>query len=97
VIGTGESHSIRELCEVAFSRVGLDWEQYVRIDPRYFRPVEVERLRSDPSKAMSELGWKPEVTFEELIAEMVDADLAEYGLSLDEARAVTQRFDGRLA
>jgi GDPmannose 4,6-dehydratase len=96
VIGTGESHTIRELCEVAFSRVGLDWEQYVKIDPRYFRPVEVERLRSDPSKAMSELGWKPEVTFEELIAEMVDADLAEHGLTLDEARAVTERFEGRI-
>jgi GDPmannose 4,6-dehydratase len=97
VIGTGESHSIRELCEVAFSRVGLDWEQYVRVDPRYFRPVEVERLRSDPSKAMAKLGWKPEVAFDDLIAEMVDADLAESGLTLEGARALTARFDGRLA
>jgi GDPmannose 4,6-dehydratase len=96
VIGTGESHTIRELCEVAFSRVGLDWERHVRIDPRYFRPVEVERLRADPSRARTELGWKPEVTFEELIAEMVDADLASHGLTLEQARAATERFEGRL-
>jgi GDPmannose 4,6-dehydratase len=96
VIGTGESHTIRELCEVAFSRVGLDWEQYVRIDPRYFRPVEVERLQSDPSRAMKQLGWKPEVAFDELIAEMVDADLAYEGLSLDQAKALTAGFEGRL-
>ncbi|MGM0619289.1 MAG: GDP-mannose 4,6-dehydratase, partial [Actinomycetota bacterium] len=96
VIGTGESHTIRELCEVAFSRVGLDWEQYVRIDPRYFRPVEVERLQSDPSRAMNQLGWKPEVTFDGLIAEMVDADLAYEGLSLEQAHALTEGFEGRL-
>jgi GDPmannose 4,6-dehydratase len=97
VIGTGESHSIRELCAVAFGRVGLDWQHYVRVDPRYFRPVEVERLRSDPSKAMAKLGWKPEVTFADLIAEMVDADLADHGLTLEGARALTNRFDGRLS
>jgi GDPmannose 4,6-dehydratase len=96
VIGTGESHTIRELCEVAFSRVGLDWERYVRIDPRYFRPVEVERLQSDPSRAMNQLGWKPEVAFDELIAEMVDADLAYEGLSLGQAKALTAGFEGRL-
>jgi GDPmannose 4,6-dehydratase len=95
VIGTGESRSIRELCEVAFGRVGLDWEPYVRIDERYLRPVEVERLRADPSKAMTELGWKPEVAFPELIAEMVDADLEAYGMTLEQARTVAERFEGR--
>jgi GDPmannose 4,6-dehydratase len=94
VIGTGESHSIRELCEVAFSRVGLDWEAFVRIDERYFRPVEVERLRSDPSRANDELGWKPEVTFQELIAEMVDADLEAHGLTLGQAQAAAERLRG---
>jgi GDPmannose 4,6-dehydratase len=94
VIGTGESHSIRELCEVAFSRVGLDWEAFVRIDERYFRPVEVERLRSDPSRANDELGWKPEVTFQELIAEMVDADLEAHGLTLEQAQAAAERLRG---
>jgi GDPmannose 4,6-dehydratase len=93
VIGTGESHTIRELCEVAFGLVGLDWETFVKVDPRYFRPVEVEKLRADPSKARTELGWKAEVTFEELIAEMVDADLRDQGLSLEEAQAVVaERF-----
>jgi GDPmannose 4,6-dehydratase len=93
VIGTGESHTIRELCEVAFGLVGLDWEAFVKVDPRYFRPVEVEKLRADPSKARTELGWKAEVSFEELIAEMVDADLRDQGLSLEEAQAVVaERF-----
>jgi GDPmannose 4,6-dehydratase len=94
VIGTGESHTIRELCEVAFSRVGLDWEAFVRIDERYFRPVEVERLRSDPTRANDELGWKPEVTFQELIAEMVDADLEAHGFTLAQARAAAERLRG---
>jgi GDPmannose 4,6-dehydratase len=97
VIGTGEAHTIRELCQVAFARVGLDWEPYVRIDPRYFRPVEVERLCADPTRARTELGWKPEVTFEDLIAEMIDADLADHGLTLEQARAATARFGGRLS
>ncbi|GGI05388.1 GDP-mannose 4,6-dehydratase [Egicoccus halophilus] len=88
VIGTGESHTIRELCEVAFGRVGLDWQSFVEVDPRYFRPVEVERLQADPSRANSLLGWKPEVGFEELIEEMVAADLQAEGLTLDAARAV---------
>ncbi len=86
VIGTGEAHTIRDLCRVAFGRVGLEWEPFVRVDPRYFRPVEVERLRADPSAANDELGWRPQTTFEELIAEMVDADLADHGLTIDQAR-----------
>jgi GDPmannose 4,6-dehydratase len=94
VIGTGESHSIRELCEVAFGRVGLEWEEFVRIDERYLRPVEVERLRSDPSLANTELGWKPEVTFQDLIAEMVDADLQAHGFTLAQARATGEQLRG---
>ena len=75
VIGTGETHSVRELCEVAFSYVGLDYRDYVKQDPRFFRPAEVDLLVSDPSKAKEKLGWEPQVTFEELIHMMVDADL----------------------
>jgi GDPmannose 4,6-dehydratase len=93
VIGTGESHSVREFCEAAFGYVGLDWEPFVEVDPAYYRPTEVENLHSDPSRAMSELGWKPKTTFRELVAEMVAADLGAHGLSLDEARArVVERF-----
>jgi GDPmannose 4,6-dehydratase len=93
VIGTGESHSVREFCEAAFGYVGLDWEPFVEVDPAYYRPTEVENLHSDPSRAMSELGWKPKPTFRELVAEMVAADLGAHGLSLDEARArVVERF-----
>jgi GDPmannose 4,6-dehydratase len=73
--------------------VGLDWEHFVEVDPRYFRPVEVEQLRADPTRAMTELGWKPTVAFADLISEMVDADLRAEGLTLEEARAVVaERF-----
>ncbi len=75
VIGTGEAHSVRELCEVAFSHVGLDYRDYVVVDPRFFRPAEVNILLADPSKARAKLGWQPRVSFEELIQMMVDADL----------------------
>ncbi len=75
VIGTGETHSVRELCEVAFSHVGLDYRDYVKQDPRFFRPAEVDILVADASKAREKLGWEPRVTFEELIHMMVDADL----------------------
>jgi GDPmannose 4,6-dehydratase len=86
VLGTGEARTIRDLCRVAFGHVGLEWEPFVRIDPRYFRPLEVERLRADPSAAIDELGWRPLTTFEELITEMVDADLADHGLTIEQAR-----------
>jgi GDPmannose 4,6-dehydratase len=82
VIGTGESHSVREFVEEAFSYAGLDWKQYVRIDPRYYRPAEVNDLRADCSKAHMILGWQARVTFRELVAVMVDADLAELRLKL---------------
>ena len=75
VIGTGEYHSVRECCEVAFSHVGLDWSRYVVKDPRFERPAEVEVLLADPSKAKRQLGWTPRVSFTELIRMMVDADL----------------------
>ncbi len=76
VVGTGETHSIRELCEIAFGHLGLDWHKYVVQDPRFYRPAEVDLLVSDSSKAHRELGWKPTVSFKELIHMMVDADIA---------------------
>jgi GDPmannose 4,6-dehydratase len=76
VIGTGVTHSVRELVEAAFTHVGLDWEKYVRIDPRFMRPAEVDVLQADPAKAAAELGWRPAVSFRELVGMMVDADVA---------------------
>ena len=76
VIATGISHSVRALVEIAFAHAGLDWEMYVRVDPAFLRPAEVDHLIGDASKASRVLGWKPEVTFEQLITMMVDADLA---------------------
>jgi GDPmannose 4,6-dehydratase len=75
VVATGISHSVRYLCQVAFERVGLDYRQHVDEDPAFFRPAEVDHLRGDASKARTELGWTPVVTFEELVGMMVDADL----------------------
>jgi GDPmannose 4,6-dehydratase len=75
VVGTGQTHSVRDLVEVAFGHVGLDWRKYVKSDPRYMRPAEVDLLQADPSKAKRELGWSPNVQFQELVAMMVDADL----------------------
>lgn len=80
VIGTGENHSIKEFLEEAFNYVGLDWQDYVEIDPRYFRPTEVEFLLADSSKARERLGWNPKVTFKELVKIMVDCDLGMIGL-----------------
>jgi len=76
VVGTSETRSVRELCKVAFGHLGLDWQEYVVQDPRFYRPAEVDLLVSDPSKARRELGWEPVVSFKELIHMMVDADLA---------------------
>jgi GDPmannose 4,6-dehydratase len=75
VIATGESHSIREFLDLAFERVGLDWHDFVEIDPRYYRPAEVDHLCGNASKAERVLGWTPSVRFPELVALMVDADL----------------------
>ena len=75
VIGTGETHSVKELVEVAFGHLGLDWTKYVRTDERYIRPAEVDILMADPSRARAELGWQPQVSFEGLVTMMVDADV----------------------
>jgi GDPmannose 4,6-dehydratase len=75
VIATGEAHTVREFCERAFGRVGLDYERYIHIDPRYYRPSEVHHLCGDASKAREVLGWAPKVGFEELVDLMVDADI----------------------
>jgi GDPmannose 4,6-dehydratase len=75
VIATGESHSVREFLDEVFGYLGLDWHKYVEIDPRYFRPSEVDYLRGDPSKAKRVLGWQPKVTFKELARMMTDADM----------------------
>ncbi|HWG74428.1 MAG TPA: GDP-mannose 4,6-dehydratase [Acidimicrobiales bacterium] len=76
VVATGETHSVREFCQIAFEHAGLDWEAHVDVDDRFFRPAEVDLLIGDASKARSTLGWKPEVSFDELVRMLVDADLA---------------------
>jgi len=75
VVATGETHTVREFCERAFAEVGLDYEEYVRIDERFLRPAEVDLLVGDAAKAREQLGWEPEYTFAEMIKEMVEADL----------------------
>jgi GDPmannose 4,6-dehydratase len=81
VIGTGETHSVRELCELAFSRVGLDWRKYVVQDERFMRPAEVDVLVADSTKARTRLGWTPGVDFRQLVEMMVDADLARHRIA----------------
>jgi GDPmannose 4,6-dehydratase len=76
VVATGETHSVREFCQQAFGYVGLDWEKYVVVDPKFYRPAEVDLLVGDPSKAGCELHWEPSITFGDLVRIMVDADLA---------------------
>jgi GDPmannose 4,6-dehydratase len=80
VVATGEMHTVRELCEVAFGLVGLDWSDHVRVDPRYYRPTEVDELCGDASKAEALLGWRPRTTFPELVAIMLESDLRQAGL-----------------
>ena len=80
VIGTGETHSVKEFLEEVFNYAGLDWKEYVEIDSRYFRPTEVELLLADASKAKRELGWSPRITFKELVRIMVDSDMELAGL-----------------
>ena len=76
VVGTGETHTVREFVEIAFSRVGLNYENHVVIDPKFYRPAEVDILLADPAKARKHLNWECEVSFEELVVKMVDSDLA---------------------
>lgn len=80
VVATGETHSVREFLELAFGHVGLNWQDYVEFDPRYLRPTEVDLLLGDPTKAKTVLGWQPSVTFPELVALMVEADLHAVGI-----------------
>jgi GDPmannose 4,6-dehydratase len=92
VIATGESHSVREFLDEAFGYLGLEWQKYVAIDPRYFRPAEVDFLLGDSSKAKLQLGWEPKVRFRELVRLMVDADLEMFERSQAEAasRAISR-------
>jgi GDPmannose 4,6-dehydratase len=83
VVATGETHSVRELCQLAFSAAGLDWERHVVVDERFLRPAEVDLLVGDPTKAEKELGWKREVDFPGLVNMMVEADLALVRSQLD--------------
>ncbi|MDP6850649.1 MAG: GDP-mannose 4,6-dehydratase [Planctomycetota bacterium] len=78
VVATGETHSVRDFCRIAFSRVGLDYEDFVSVDPKFYRPAEVDLLLGDPSLARENLGWTPRTSFEELVHLMVDSDLAHH-------------------
>src|SRR5476651_1875558 len=91
VIGTGEAHSVREFAELAFAAADLDWRDYVEVDPRYFRPAEVDYLLADASKAHRIFGWEPSVSFEELVRIMVESDLAELERKLKGGLAALRR------
>jgi len=87
VIATGETHTVREFCERAFGKVALDYRDFVKVDEQFYRPAEVDLLKGDATKARRVLGWEPRHTFEELVDEMVNADLAE----ISEVNHLTQR------
>ena len=91
VIGTGDAHSVREFAQLAFQAADLDWREYVEVDPRYFRPAEVDYLMADASKARRVLGWGPSISFEELVRMMVESDLAELERSLNGGVAALRR------
>jgi GDPmannose 4,6-dehydratase len=92
VIGTGKSHSVREFVVESFSYAGLDWKKHVKIDPKYYRPTEVEYLHADASKARTKLGWRPRISFKELVRIMIDRDFESLGLeSPEEARKILAR------
>jgi GDPmannose 4,6-dehydratase len=96
VIGTGEAHSVRQFLEEAFGYLGMDWKEYVRIDPRYFRPTEVDHLMADSRRATEILNWKPRVFFRDLVRIMVDADLELVGLqSPGEGRKILEANHGK--
>jgi GDPmannose 4,6-dehydratase len=96
VIGTGEAHSVRDFLDESFGYLNMDWKDYVRIDPRYFRPTEVDHLLADASKARIELNWKPRVFFKDLVHIMVDADLEFLGLeSPGEGRKLLELHHGK--
>jgi GDPmannose 4,6-dehydratase len=83
VIGTGVTHSVRELCELAFNHVGLDYNDFVVQDPQFYRPAEVDLLVADPSKAVADLDWEPKIGFDQLVQLMVDEDLKRLALEID--------------
>jgi GDPmannose 4,6-dehydratase len=87
VVGTGQTHSVQEFVEIAFDHVGLDWRRHVVVDPQFYRPAEVDLLLADPAKAQRSLGWEPQVSFEQLVTAMVDADLHALGQGIRTARA----------
>ena len=87
VVATGETHSVRDFLDLAFGHLGLDWKPHVEIDPKYFRPTEVDYLLGDPAKAREKLGWRPRIGFEELVRMMVDHDLEAEKLKLDGTRS----------
>src|SRR5205085_6753707 len=89
VVATGETHTVREFCERAFARAGLDWERYVKTDERFYRPAEVDLLIGDATRAREVLGWRPRYSFEELVNEMVDADLSALSEPGGRAEAAT--------
>lgn len=96
VIGTGEAHSVREFLDEAFGYVNLDWQEYVQIDPRYFRPTEVHHLCADAGKAQRMLGWEPRIFFKDLVRIMVDADMELIGLpSTGEGKRILEERHGR--
>jgi GDPmannose 4,6-dehydratase len=97
VVGTGEAHSVKELLEEAFGYVNLDFRDYVKIDPKYMRPTEVECLIADSRKARERLGWEPRIRFKELIKIMVDADLKKVGLKPvgEGERILKEKFPNR--
>ena len=93
VLGTGETHSVQEFVEKAFDYAGLDWTECVKIDPKYFRPTEVEVLVSDPTKAKQKLNWNPKVKFDDLVKVMVDADMRARGLEpIGEGDAILEKM-----
>jgi len=96
VVATGEAHSVREFLDEAFGYVNLDWHDYVKIDPRYFRPNEVDYLQGDPGKARRMIGWEPRVLFKDLVRIMVDADMEFIGLqSKGEGRKILEKHHGK--
>ena len=97
VVATGEMHSVREFVELAFGLVGRDWSEFVEIDPRYFRPTEVDELCGDASKARAVLGWEPRTTFPALVRLMVEADLREAGLDPEQHIVSSEAATGSAA